>query len=232
MKKKKDRPSTSEVLKYGEIVSNEPFYREPRTVSYLRVSTNGQDTAKNKRDVRAYANSKDFGRVEFIEEKVSGNKSWKERKLKTLIDELQSGDRLIVPEISRLGRASMFEIMEILSVAKEKGIAIYDIKNGWELNSSLQSEVMAFAFSIAAKIERQLLIQRTAEGRRAARARGVKFGRPKGKSKSKLDKYTEEIVALLKTGSKQTYIAKKYKCTPATLHNWLKKSGISTEPEF
>jgi len=40
-------------------------------------------------------------------------------------------------------------------------------------------------------------------------ARGVKFGRPKGPGSSKLDKYKEEIIALLKTGSRQTYIAKK-----------------------
>ena len=49
---------------------------------------------------------------------MSGKKSWKERKLKTIIDGLEAHDRLIVPELSRLGR-SMLEIMAILSIAKD-----------------------------------------------------------------------------------------------------------------
>lgn len=196
-----------------------------RTVSYLKVSTAGQSAEKNKTDVRAFANSHDFARVEFIEETASGGIPWKERKIKEVIDGLNGGDRLIVPELSRLGRSTL-EIVEILSLPKEKGIAVYDVKNGWELNGSVQSEVMAFCFSIAARIERDLLIQRTTEGRRTAMQRGVKFGRPPGKGKSKLDGHKEEIIALLKTGSRQTYISKKYRCTPATLNNWLKKNEI------
>jgi len=203
-----------------------------RTVSYLRVSTTSQDNAKFKRDVRAFANKKDFGKVEFIEEKISGTIPWKERKLGKLIDELQAGDRLIEPELSRLGRASLFEIMEILSAAKQKGISVYDIKNGWELNGSLQSEVMAFCFTIAARIERDLLIQRTAEGRRADKASGVKFGRPKGPGKSKLDPYKTEIAAMLKTGTRQSYIAKKYSVTDATLCNWIKRNKISKKEVY
>ena len=205
--------------------------REPKTVSYLRVSTVSQDTEKNKTDIRAFANQKDFGKVEFIEEKISGKVPWKERKIKTLIDDLQAGDRLILPEMSRLGRSTL-EIMEILSIAKAKEICIYDVKNGWELNGSLQSEIMAFCFSIAARIERELIIRRTGEGRTAAMKRGVKFGRPKGPGKSKLDPYKEEIVALLNTGSTQTFISKKYKVTPATVTNWLKKNEIKINLQY
>ena len=50
-----------------------------------------------------------------------------------------------------------------------------------------------------------------------AKARGVKFGRPFGPGKSKLDQCQEEIVAFLKTGGRQNYIAKKYGTTPANL---------------
>jgi DNA invertase Pin-like site-specific DNA recombinase len=93
--------------------------RKPKTVAYLRVSTIDQDTEKNKHEILKLANDKDFGKVEFIEEKVSGKKSWKERKIKQIIDDLKEGDRLIVPELSRLGR-SMLEIMEMLSIAKDR----------------------------------------------------------------------------------------------------------------
>ena len=203
-----------------------------RAFSYLRVSTSGQDTQKNKVEVRSFANEKGFTKVQFIEEKLSGKVPWRERKIKDLIDNLQPHDKLILPELSRLGRSSL-EIMEMLAVLKEKDVAVYDIKNRWELNGSLQSEVMAFCFSIAARIERDLLIQRTKEGREAAMKKGVKFGRPSGPGKSKLDKYEEEIVALLKTGSRQNYIAKKYDTTPANLCLWLKKKGLNKiKPEY
>jgi DNA invertase Pin-like site-specific DNA recombinase len=203
-----------------------------KTISYLRVSSDEQDTEKNKADVLKFANDRDFGKVHFVEEKVSGTRSWKERKIKKIIDDMKEGDRLIVPELSRLGR-SMLEIMEILAIAKEKGIEIYDVKNGWELNGSIQSKVMALVFSIAAEIERDLISKRTMEGLRAARAKGKLLGRPKGPGKSKLDKHREEIISLIKTGSKQIYIAKKYGMSQPNLYNWLKKNGLQgIKPEY
>jgi len=203
-----------------------------KTFAYLRVSTEDQDTEKNKADVLKFANDKDIGKVHFVEEKVSGIKSWKERKIKAIIDELGNGDRLIVPELSRLGR-SMLEIMEIMAVAKEKGIAIYDVKNKWSLNGSIESKVMAMVFSIAAEIERDLISKRTKEGLRAARAKGRLLGRPKGPGKSKLDEHREEIIALIKTGSTQVYIAKKYTTTQPNLYNWINKNGLQDiKPEY
>jgi len=200
----------------------------PKTIAYLRVSTLDQDTEKNKHEILSFANDKDFGKVEFIEETVSGKKSWKERKIKGIVDDLGEGDRLIVPELSRLGR-SMLEIMEMLAVAKQKGINIYAIKGNWELNGSLQSNVIAMAFAMAAEIERDLISSRTKEALQALKAAGTKLGRPKGPGKSKLDKYKEEIVALLRTGSSKTYIAKKYGVTPPTLYNWLNKRQIKVK---
>jgi DNA invertase Pin-like site-specific DNA recombinase len=202
-----------------------------KTVGYLRVSTVDQDLDKNKHDIYEFANNRDFGKIKWVEEKVSGKKPWKEREIKTVIDELDEGDRLIVPELSRLGR-SMLEIMEILAIAKEKGIHIYDIKGNWELNGSIQSKVMAMVFSIAAEIERDLISSRTKEALRARKAAGVKLGRPKGPGKSKLDKHKEEIIALLKTGSTKTYLAKKYETSLPNFYNWLTKNNITVEAEF
>jgi len=198
-----------------------------KNIGYLRVSTNAQDIEKNKADILAFANERDFGKVEWVDETVSGAKSWKERKLKSeVFDVLKSGDRLIVPEFSRLGR-SMLEIMEILKIAHDRGIAVFDIKNHWDLNGSIQSKCMAMMLSMVAEIERDLIIKRTREGLRAAIAKGKILGRPKGPGKSKLDAHKEEIINFLKTGSTQVYIAKKYKTTQPNLHNWIKKNGLS-----
>lgn len=189
--------------------------KKPKTVAYLRVSTIDQDTEKNKAEILKLSNDRDFGQVIFVEEKASGKKSWKDRKIKGIIDGLGDGDRLLVPELSRLGR-SMLEIMEMLSIAKQKGIYIYAVKGGWELNGSIQSKVMAMAFSIAAE--------------KVRKAMGIKLGRPKGPGKSKLDSFKEEIIALLKNGSTKKHVALKYGTTPPNLHNWLRKNSIDAKP--
>ena len=201
-----------------------------KTVAYLRVSTLEQDLEKNRHDILEFSNDKAFGQVEWVDEKVSGTKNWKERKLKEVIDNLNVGDRLIVPELSRLGR-SMLEIMEILSIAKEKGIHIYAIKGNWRLDDSIQSKVMASTFAIASEIERDLISSRTKEALRARKAAGVKLGRPKGPGKSKLNEFKQEIIALLKTGSSKTYIAKRYKTSLPNLYHWLKKRNINVSAE-
>jgi DNA invertase Pin-like site-specific DNA recombinase len=120
--------------------------------------------------------------------------------------------------------------MEMLSVSRQKGISIYAVKGGWELNGSIQSKVMAMAFSIAAEIERDLISKRTKEALKARKAQGIKLGRPRGPGKSKLDEHRDEIIALLKNGSTKKYVAKRYGTSPPNLHNWLKKNKIDAEP--
>lgn len=200
----------------------------PRTISYLRVSTSDQNTDKNKADILLFAHNQGFGDVEFVEEVASSRVHWKQRKVGQIIDQLQPGDRLITPELSRLGR-SLLENMELLSILQEKKVAVYDLKNGWELNGNLQSHVMAFAFSIAAQIERDLISSRTKEALKARKAAGVKLGRPKGPGKSKLDPKRDDIIEDLQRGVTKARIARRYDTTEANLHNWLKKNQIKVE---
>src|SRR5260370_30939410 len=134
----------------------------PKTTAYFRVSTIDQDLEKNKAAILALANAKVLGPVQFVEEKVSGKISWKKRKIAEILEISQKGDNIIVSELSRLGR-SMLECMQILSIASQKGINIYAIKGNWQLDSSIQSKIIAMAFSMAAEIERDLISKRTKE---------------------------------------------------------------------
>lgn len=84
-----------------------------RTIAYLRVSTAEQNIGKNKNDILHLANDKALGQVEWVEEQASGRLSWRKREISQVLEELQSGDNLIVSELSRLGR-SMLDCMEIL----------------------------------------------------------------------------------------------------------------------
>ena len=102
------------------------------------------------------------------------------------------------------------------------------MKGNWHLDQSLQSKIIALAFSMAAEIERDLISQRTKEALRFKKAQGLKLGRPRGPGKSKLDAFRPEIESLLANGSTQKFIAQRYHTTEANLHNWLKKHGLKT----
>jgi DNA invertase Pin-like site-specific DNA recombinase len=201
-----------------------------RTVAYLRVSTPDQELKKNRYALLELANQKKLGHVEFVEETASGKISWKKRKIGRILEELQRGDHILVSELSRLGR-SMLECMEILSISMEKGIHVYSLKGNWQLDESLQSKIIAMAFSMAAEIERDLISQRTKEALRVRKAKGLKLGRPKGSGKSKLDDYRPEIEALLANGSTKRFIAQRYGTSESNLHHWIKKKGIQEKQE-
>jgi len=202
-----------------------------KTISYLRVSTDAQDTNKNILAVLAYANEKGFGHVEFVEEKVSGKTPWKERKIKGVLDSLEKGDRLIVPELSRLGRSTL-EVLEIIKEAKDRGVDVFSVKENLSLNGNgIQAKIMTTMLALFSELERDFISQRTKEALRARKAAGVKLGRPKGPGKSKLDAHREEIVALLKNGSTKAFVAKRYGTSKVNLYNWLKKNEIEANPK-
>ncbi len=196
--------------------------QKQQTIAYLRVSTADQDLKKNRYDILQLANEKGLGKVQWVEETVSGRVSWRKRKLAQVLEQLQAGDHLIVSELSRLGR-SMLECMEILSIASQQGVNLYAVKGNWRLDNSIQSKIVAMAFSMAAEIERDLISQRTKEALAARKKAGVKLGRPRGTGKSKLDVYRPEIEALLNNGSTQRFIAQRYHTTEANLSRWLKQ---------
>ena len=192
--------------------------------AYVRVSTDKQEAENQKYEILKYANERKLGNVEFIEETVSGRKSWKERKIGALISELQKGDILIVTELSRLGR-SMLEIMELLSILLRNGIELHVVKSSQILKDDLQSKVFAMAFSIAAEIERELISQRTREALQRRKAEGKPLGRPKGSYSSKLDRYREQIDEFLSKGVSISSIAKIIGVSYSTLWNYLKRRG-------
>jgi DNA invertase Pin-like site-specific DNA recombinase len=198
---------------------------KPQTTAYLRVSTVDQDLEKNKYDILHLVNEKGLGKVQWVEETVSGRVSWKKRKIAEVLENAQPGDTLIVSELSRLGR-SMLECMEILSIATQKGLRIYAVKGNWQLDDSIQSKIVAMAFSMAAEIERDLISQRTKEALAAKKKMGIKLGRPRGVGKSKLDQHRPQIETLLKNGATQKHIAKRYSTTEANLSRWMKQHKL------
>ena len=94
-----------------------------KTVAYLRVSTAQQDVRSQRLAILEYARKHDFRIDDFIEATASGQASQKRRRLDELMNVLQHGDRLVVSELSRLGRSlgQIVAILDALAKARSSG---------------------------------------------------------------------------------------------------------------
>ena len=153
-------------------------------IAYIRVSTELQTYDGQKYEIEKWTRQRQWQVDHWVLEKVSGTRQLDKRTLGKLLRKMKSGDVLVCTELSRLGR-NMMMVMSILNTCSQKGIRIYSIKDNFELSDSLNAKIIAFAFSLAAEIERNLISQRTREALAAKRAAGVKLGRPFGKSRER-----------------------------------------------
>ena len=198
-----------------------------KIIGYIRVSSLDQDTEKNEAQILKFANDKNFGKVEFVSEKISGTKSWKNRKLADVVEKLKEKDILIVPELSRLGR-SLPDILNILQTLTDKNVLVFSVKENFQINGDdIQSKIMRTMLGLFSEIERDLLSMRTKEGLVNAREKGRMGGRPKGSGSSKLDPHKDDIIKQLEAGVKKKYIAKVHSITAGTLTAWLIKHKLT-----
>ena len=165
------------------------------TVAYLRVSTRSQDLANQKLAILEFSQKRRFTVDEFIEARISSRKSPIERRIDEMLGRLQMGDRLLVSELSRLGR-SLGQVIQIVDTLVHRNIRFIAIKEGIEFDGQqdLQTKVMIALFGLFAEVERDLISERTKEGLAAAKAQGKLLGRPKGAlGKSRLDGKEQDI---------------------------------------
>lgn len=155
----------------------------------------------------------------IIDDGVSGGVEPEKRKLGRLLKRLRQGDILIAGEISRLGR-SLFMVMRILEHCMSVGVRVYTVKDGYELGDNIQSKVMAFAFGLAAEIERKMISARTKEALALRRAQGVILGRPVGSKKKHpcLADAELRIKRMLAKGYSKKTIAHKLRVSRGTLY--------------
>lgn len=179
---------------------------------YLRVSTDRQETDNQKSGIINFCQQRNINVTSWVEDTVSGTKSVAGRKLGSIIKKMKRGDTLIVSEISRLSR-NLMDLMELLKQCLEKGIKILTVKEGYELGDNINSKVLAFAFGLAAEIERTLLSQRVKESLARRKANGFILGRPIGSKKKNpiLLKHLDEVLLMKSKGCTQIAIARKFK---------------------
>ena len=136
-----------------------------KTVAYLRVSTRSQDLANQKLAILEFSQKRRFPIDQFIESRISSRKSPLERRIDEMLGTLQPGDRLLVSELSRLGR-SLSQVIQIVETLVRRKIRFIAIKEAIEFDGKqdLRTKVMIALFGLFAEVERDLISERTKEG--------------------------------------------------------------------
>lgn len=202
--------------------------KKHKVIAYLRVSTIQQDVNSQKLSILNYANQKGIKVSKFIDVQVSSSKSYKERKIDELLNQLNQEDTLIVSELSRLGR-SLSQIILLIDELIKKKVKFISIKEGIEIINSknTQSKLMIGLFGLFAEIEKDLISERTKYGIQMARNKGKQIGRPKGKiGKSRLDTKEEEIKLLLSKKVSKSSIAKIMDISRNALCSFITSRGL------
>jgi DNA invertase Pin-like site-specific DNA recombinase len=175
---------------------------------YLRVSTDHQDAENQKTGILAYLSERGMTHVMLHTDTASGATSWRDRALFGLLRETVPGDSIVVAEVSRIGRSTV-DVLDFFREATALGIQTIVTKSGLVVGDDLQSKITTTVLALAAEIEREFLLARTAEGYARARAAGVRVGRPPGAtSRGKVAIKETEIAALLKAGVSNSAIAR------------------------
>ncbi|MDX8367847.1 recombinase family protein [Cytobacillus sp. IB215665] len=138
-------------------------------IGYARVSTKDQ-----KLDIQV-DKLQEYGVDKIFMEKYSGSTAEREELVKAL-DYLREGDTLVVYKIDRLAR-STFDLHRIARDLQERGIRLVFIKEQIDFNLSTGRMLFTMLGAIA-EFERDIINERTAEGRERAKAQGKHMGRP------------------------------------------------------
>jgi DNA invertase Pin-like site-specific DNA recombinase len=172
---------------------------------YARVSTNGQDLSAQDAELHG------VGCVKVYREKVSGAKTDRPE-LAKVIRRLEPGDVLVVTRLDRLARSTR-DLLNVLDEVGKRGAGFRSLKDTWADTTTAHGRLMLTILGGLAEFERELIRARTGEGRKRAKARGVRFGRP-----TKLTAHQrQEALQRLAAGETQSDVARSYNLSSATI---------------
>ena len=151
-----------------------------KVYAYLRVSTDSQNLMQQQNAINEYIKYKGLTITDIVtDEGVSGGVSYKDRHLYNLIQSLNEGDVIVVSEISRLGR-SMSDLNKLVNEElKPRKIRLIIITMGLDLDcSNLEAidEMILFAFSFSAQVEKEMIQERTRNALEARKKKIVNEG--------------------------------------------------------
>ena len=172
---------------------------------YARVSTDGQSVAAQVAALKA------AGADQVFREVASGAQTDRAQ-LRRALDLLDSGDVLMVTRLDRLARSTR-DLLNTLAAVTGKGAGFRSLGDAWADTTTPHGRLMVTMLAGLAEFERELIHARTSEGRKRARAAGVKMGRP-----PKLDAFQKrEALKRLKAGESPAAIGRSYKVHRSTI---------------
>jgi DNA invertase Pin-like site-specific DNA recombinase len=172
---------------------------------YARVSTDGQSLASQDAELHAADCMKVYA------EKISGARSDRPELAKVL-KRLESGDVLVVTRLDRLARSTR-DLLNILDEIAKRGAGFKSLYDAWADTTSAHGRLMVTILAGLAEFERELILARTGEGRKRAKARGVKFGRPSALTAHQ----RTEALQRLAQGEAQADVARTFNVSQATI---------------
>ena len=172
---------------------------------YARVSTNGQDLAAQEAELIV------TGCAKVFKEKVSGAKTDR-AELANVIHRLEPGDVLVVTRLDRLARSTR-DLLNVLAMVSEHGAGFRSLKDSWADTTTPHGRLMLTVLGGLAEFERELIRARTGEGRKRAKDRGVRFGRPSALTANQ----RQEALQRLANGNAQADVARTFNVSQATV---------------
>ena len=139
-------------------------------MGYARVSTEDQDLRLQRAALEA------AGCRRIFEEKVSGA-TRNRPELARMLDQLRDDDVVVVTRLDRLARSTR-DLLDIAETLNGIGAGLRSLAEPWADTTTPAGRMVLTFFAGVAEFERSLIHERTSAGRAAAKAKGVRFGRP------------------------------------------------------
>jgi DNA invertase Pin-like site-specific DNA recombinase len=181
-------------------------------VGYARVSTGLQNLDLQLDALQSY------GCKEIFTDKASGATD-KRKGLEDALRFVRPGDTLVVWRLDRLGR-NMNHLIKVVNDLNERGISFHSIQENITMDrTSATGQLLFHLFAAFAEFERNLIQERAAAGRAAARARGRLGGRPEKLGK----KEVEMLKTLVSNGTPIKDVAEMFGISRTTVYRYLEK---------
>lgn len=198
-------------------VQNTIIFVNTSTAVYVRVSTKDQRTDSQLRELKQYCQQRGWKKVEFFVDRISGEKSTRPE-LDRMVKELRSGrlERVVTYKLDRLGR-SITHLCLLVDEMTRLDIPLVCSSQG--IDTSGNNPCGKFQLDVlkaVCEFERNLIRDRVNIGLAAARARGVRLGRP-----TSLHKRADEIMALKRQGMGLRAISRELGMAVSSVHSVL-----------